>query len=185
MVVIPKGMVQFGDEFFEGGEGWRGAAGFGKSGPFRGDGGQGGEAALGMVSGSGGGEIPVELAVGGEFVRGAVFPPGLPEGFQPLAGVGGGFFMQFGVEETGGAEEDGFDVGRVEFFEGSDGQALGEEAHGETVFGVAEGFRDGFPEGLRGAVGTGDAPVAAGFFLQAVGGGLPEEVVEGGGIHFR
>ena len=154
-MVGPEGVFEVGEalvEFLHGG-GAGAVDGAGELGPFCGDGGEGAEAAVGVVGRTRAAHGPVEGAFGTWFVGGSEFPPVLPEGFEVATGLVGGAFVEIGVEKSGEAEEEGFagDVG-TEGFEVAAGGALTEEGHGEFVGAVTEGASKGLAEGFFEAV---------------------------------
>ena len=79
-----------------------------------------------------------------------------------IACVGWGFFVEFWREETGGTEEEGFEVVGV-FFECGERHALGEEAHWQGVGAIAEGLCGGLIEGGVAAVSVGCFQESRGF----------------------
>lgn len=135
VMMIPEGIGEGGEEGEDfGGEGevTEGA----NFRPMADDGGEGGEASLGVIGGALAGEIPEFRRDGkaGEF--GAFGPPEIPE----FAEIGSGGMIEgtevLVGEEATGAEEEG---SGVRFAEDAEWEALGEEGEGEFIIFVAEG----------------------------------------------
>jgi hypothetical protein len=141
-------------------------------------GGDGTEAALGMIAGADGVEFPAEEVLGFEPAQAGVaeFPPAGPE----LLEVGaGGVFVAVGMEvfeETCGAEEEGLAIEGIFFEQAFDGEALGEDREGALVVSVTEGLGEGLEDGLLPAVRGGEGVKASGFEAEAVLGGAFDEI---------
>jgi hypothetical protein len=148
-------------------------------------GGEGTEAALGMIAGADGVEFPAEEVLGFEPAEAGVaeFPPAGPE----LLEVGaGGVFVAVGMEvfeETCGAEEESLAIEGIFFEQAFDGESLGEDREGALVVSVAEGLGEGLEDGLLPAVRGGEGVKASGFEAEAVLGGAFDEICNAFGVH--
>lgn len=183
----PKGVLQ-GQEAFP--PGWQAPAGGVDEGggdecPVVEQGGEGTEAALGVIAGADGVEFPAEEVLGFEPAEAGVteFPPAGPE----LLEVGaGGVFVAVGMEvfeEACGAEEEGLAIEGIFFEQAFDGEALSEDGERALVVSVAEGLGEGLEDGLFPAVRGGEGVKAIGFEAEAVLGGAFDEIRNAFGIH--
>ena len=172
VMMIPEGIGEGGEEGEDfGGEGevTEGA----NFRPMADDGGEGGEASLGVIGGALAGEIPEFWRDGkaGEF--GAFGPPEIPE----FAEIGSGGMIEgpevLVGEKAAGTEEEG---SGVRFAEDAEWEALGEEGEGEFIIFVAEGGGDGLEEGFVWAVEFGEGGESGGLFLEAEVGGGDEDI---------
>ena len=140
---------------------------------------QGGQPPLGMIPRAASGSLPLGSAGGWELIVGALFPPNLPEVFEPAAGVRWSFTVQVWGQEACGAEEDGGARLGIETLKSFDRQPLGQESERKTISRESETVGEGFPKRLGETVLICDPPKPTGFLIGTVTGSLLKEGEDG------
>ena len=111
---------------------------------------------------------------------GAAFPPRIPQAAQVVAGIRRRQLVEIGREESGGAEKHG--LGGIALgLEQGERRALGEQAHGERIPAIAEGFGGRLEQGGVAAMGIGGFQPAGGLEVGTMDGGLVQQAFDRAG----